>query len=315
MKSKSRKQFDLKKDKMIIFPIAIFLIVFFVLVGGLLKWSLTGIPDPIPAKQVSTILVSNNLKPVDATDSAQGNFLNAGLTSCIIVEQDDIHFEFYEFDNSNSATRVYREAHTLIVTEKMSVPRVQIKESKMNYKFYSLAANGHYSVTLYVKNTAIYAYCDKENQSKINNILDMMGYIEAKPKAQEPSWLASVMRILVFGIFIPFVLVSRSFWKRAAYLSAGVTQKQIDDLEMTRKEIPNWLLEVSPKQSTTKALLTVCKLYLLPIYIGIIIAVINCFTGNMNDILNTIATYFPLAIIVFAMLGALIAKKVKAKNK
>jgi len=42
-----------------------------------------------------------------------------------------------------------------------------------------LAAGGNYYVTVYVKNTAIYAYCTKENQSKIIGILDTIGYVDA----------------------------------------------------------------------------------------------------------------------------------------
>lgn len=123
-----------------------------------------------------------------------------------------------------------------------------------------------------------------------------------------------LMIVITFIILTPFVLISRGFWWRAAYRSAGVTQKQVDDMEMRRCEIMDWLLEVSPRRSTTKALLSIYKAYLLPLYMAILLTIINCFTADMSDILNMIATYFPMGIISFALIGALF-EKLFSKNK
>lgn len=86
----------------------------------------------------------------------------------------------HNFDNPNSALKVYREARKRILTTKMAVPRIQIKTEKANYKFYSLTAADCFSVTVYVKNTAIYAYCNAENRSTITGILDAIGYVKTK---------------------------------------------------------------------------------------------------------------------------------------
>lgn len=121
-------------------PIFLFLLVFAALICGLLYFYLTGQPEPVSAEQISDALISQDLQPMDITDTAQGNFPGAGLTDCIVAEQDDIRFEFYTFDNPSSALRVYREARKLIITTKMETPRVEIEQGKANYKYYSLAA-------------------------------------------------------------------------------------------------------------------------------------------------------------------------------
>lgn len=166
-----------KAHKLLLF--ILFLLVFTALICGLLYFYLTGQPEPVSAEQISDALISLDLQPVDITETAQGNFPGAGLIGCIVAEQGDMRFEFYTFDNPDSALRVYREARKLIITTKMETPRVEIEQGKANYKYYSLAAGGNYSVTVYVKNTAVYAYCTRENHSKIIGILDTIGYVDA----------------------------------------------------------------------------------------------------------------------------------------
>ena len=118
-------------------PLALFLIVFLALIGGLLKFYLTGQPDPASVEQVNDTLISQDLQPVDITDSAQGNFPDAGLNKCVVAEKGDIRFEFYDFDNQSSALEVYREARKLIIRTKMAAPRTEIETGKANYKFYT----------------------------------------------------------------------------------------------------------------------------------------------------------------------------------
>ena len=116
----------MRKSAKRIIPFLLFLLVFAAIMCGLLYFYLTGQPEPISAEQMNDALISQDLQPVDITDTAQGNFPGAGLTNCIVVEQDDIRFEFYTFDNPSSALRVYREARKLIITTKMETPRVKI---------------------------------------------------------------------------------------------------------------------------------------------------------------------------------------------
>lgn len=292
-------------------PFFLFLLVFAAAMCGLLYFYLTGQPEPVSAEQVNDALISQDLQPMDITDTAQGNFPGAGLTDCIVAGQDDIRFEFYTFDNPSSALRVYRESRKLIITTKMETPRMEIEQGKANYKYYSLAAGGNYSVTVYVKNTAIYAYCVKENQSKIVGILDTIGYVDAEPEQDVSPWASVVMKIFPFALYLFMAIVCRIFWWRAAYVSAGVTQKQMDDLETTRKELSRWIVEVSPRTSTTRAILTVYRLLPLLGYVGIALAVISCFAGEMDAMINALGVVLPALFIVMGLLGSWLGNRLK----
>ncbi len=160
-----------------IMPLVIFLIIFLVLLAGVLIYASTGIPQTITAAQMREILVEKGFQPTNATDQAGKEMLEAVLTDCLIARQNDIRFEFYRFDQVRAALNVYQKAHTRIITTRMATPYIQIKNAKFNYTFYSLDADGTYSVTIYCKNTAIYAYCNSENKQLLNAILYKMGYI------------------------------------------------------------------------------------------------------------------------------------------
>lgn len=298
-----------------ILPVALFLIVFLALISGLLKFYSTGQPEPVSVGQINDALVSQGLQPADITDRAQGNFPGAGLTKCVVAQQSDIRFEFYHFDNQNSALKLYQEARNLIITTKMATPRTVIETGKANYKYYSLTADGNYSVTVYVKNTAVYAYCNAENLSTITAVLDDIDYVETKAEREIPKWVFAIVRVLQYALLIPAALVSRSFYWKAAYQSAGVTRSQIDKLEKTRRELSQWLLESSPKPKTTKIILTIYRYYLIPEYIGVALAVIGCFTASLDKLLNNILGFVVFGIIfVFGLSGAALEKKYKSKT-
>ncbi len=297
-----------KLKNIVITVIAIF--VMFSLIGVILCFSLIGKPTSVSAEKISEILVSYDLQPMDITASAYDNFQGAGLEKCIVAEDGDMRFEFYIFDNSGNARRVYQEAHAIIVTTKMDVPRVQIEYGKIGYRYYSLTAGGNYSVTTYVDNTAIYAYCSEENQSKTVSILDDIGYVDTKPKQETPFWATGAVRVVNFILYIPMALVARSFYWKAAYKSAGVTSNEIEAEEKKRKELFGWLVDKSPNIKTTKIFLAIYRYFLLPVYACIILAIIGCFT-SMLQILNALGVALPFAIIVVGIIGATMEKRYK----
>lgn len=287
-----------------------FLIVFFVAISGLLNFYLIGQLDPVSAEQISDTLISHELQPVDITGRAKRNFPEGALNKCVVAQQGDIRFEFYDFVNQSNALMLYREARKLIITTKMATPRTEIETGKANYKYYSLTADGNYSVTVYVKNTAIYAYCNEENLLTVTSILDDIDYIKTKAKRETPEWVLAIVRVFQYALFIPAALISRSFYWKAAYKSAGVTISQIDKLEKTRRELSVWLLEISPKQKTTKIILTIYKHYLIPEYLCLVLAFIGCFTSSLDKILNNILGFIIIFIIfAFGALGIALNKE------
>lgn len=279
---------------------------------GLLNFYLIGQPDPVSVEQINDTLISHGLQPVDITGRAKRNFPEGALNKCVVAQQDDIRFEFYDFINQSNALMLYREARKLIITTKMATPRTKIETGKANYKYYSLTADGDYSVTVYVKNTAIYAYCNEENLLTVTSILDDIDYIETKAKRETPEWVLAIVRVFQYALFIPVALISRSFYWKAAYKSAGVTISQIDKLEKTRRELSERLLEISPNQKATKIILTIYRYYLIPEYICIVLAVIGCFTASLDKLLNNILEFIVIGLIfVFGFLGIALNKKWK----
>lgn len=306
------RHIKLKKTLKKFLPFALFLIAFLASLSGLLKFYLSGQPESVSVERINDALISHGLQPVDTTDRAQENFPGIVLNKCVVAEQEDIHFEFYIFDNQSSALKLYREARNLIITTKMATPRTKIETGKANYKYYSLTAGGNYSVTVYVKNTAAYAYCNAENLSTITAVLGDINYAETKAKGETPGWVSAIARVVQYALFIPAALVSRSFYWKAAYKSAGVTSSQIDKSEKKRRELSEWLLEISPKQKTTKIILTIYRYFLIPEYICIVLAVIGCFTASLDKLLNNILGFVVIGIIfVFGFLGIDLDKKFK----
>ena len=55
---------------------------------------------------------------------------------------------------------------------------MEISHQASNYSLYFLDSLGKYNIAIHVGNTAVYAYCDSENQNEINKILDKIDYLE-----------------------------------------------------------------------------------------------------------------------------------------
>lgn len=100
------------------------------------------------------------------------------LKKCIAFESEDIHFEFFEFNNRDSAIDIYGQAYHDITTTYNSWQKMEISHEASNYSLYFLDSLGKYNVAIFVENTAVYATCNSENQSKINRILDPIDYLQ-----------------------------------------------------------------------------------------------------------------------------------------
>lgn len=100
------------------------------------------------------------------------------LINCIAFESDDIHFEFFNFNNEASAVSIYRQAYEDVVANYDTNNRRKGGTKIANYAIYTLDLQGKYNVMIYVGNTAVYAYCDSENKAEIQKILDAIDYLE-----------------------------------------------------------------------------------------------------------------------------------------
>ena len=305
----------MKKPAKKYIPAVLFLLILISLISGVFYFYFTGQPVSVSAEEIKAALASQNLEPVDGTVSALEKFPNSGLLDCIVAEQDDILFAFYSFDHVSSAAEVYRQAHTLIVTTRLANPRIEIKYGKVNYRVYTLKANGVYSVAIYVGNTAVYATSNAENERKINRILDEIEYIDAVPAQTSPVWLMAGARLLQFLGYLPMAFIGRHWLWCAAYQSAAVTRKQLNGLKKNRKEQLSWIIDKSPRRKTTKTILAFYKFCLVPEYLSVVLAVVGCFTTQMSNLLNVVGILIPGIIVATCMVGAILSRIFAAKNR
>lgn len=304
----------MKKRLKKLIPLIIFVSVFVLLCGFLFLHS-TDIPEEVSVQQVIDALTDKGFQPNDVTDNAIANFQNAGLKICLISENDDFHFEFFDFDNSASALKVYSNAQTLIVTERLATPNVEIRNRKIGYDFYSLDAIGIYSVVVRVNNTAIYAYCDSENQTKLNQILNDIGYIEPVKEEEQPSWLFQIAILIAFLLYIPIAMIGRRWIWLAACESANASEEYMDENEMSRKERKKYMMEISSRKRVTKAILLFYNIILLPEYICVVLAIISFGVSQLTGLLSYLGIIIPAVIIFSAIIGNIIRKTERKKNK
>lgn len=113
--------------------------------------------------------------PSDTTDAYLKQ--DSHLKSSVAIETDNIRFDFFEFDNDNSASNVYTHAYKQILDYRNGyIEDVETEEYYSNYRLYSLKTTGMYYLTIWVDNTAIYAYCNEDYISELGEILTAIGY-------------------------------------------------------------------------------------------------------------------------------------------
>ncbi len=158
----------------------ILLVLLFLIMFGVSVGVTENKKTPVTAEQIISVLEEQGYQPEDVTEyyCAKDPNFNNKVIKCIAFEKDDIHFEFFEFNNKNSAVDIYGQAHTRIILNYNAINKIEISHKIANYNIYSLDSLGKYNVAIYVENTALYAYCDSANKLKINTILDAIDYLE-----------------------------------------------------------------------------------------------------------------------------------------
>ncbi|MDR1564833.1 MAG: hypothetical protein LBS74_07740 [Oscillospiraceae bacterium] len=129
------------------------------------------------AERVWNVLAAQGYEPQDITQKYIERDENSALVKSIVIEKDDLRFEFFVFDNENNAIDLYGNARASIVLAKNALPNVEVSKKMANYCIYTLKAKGEYNVAIYVGTTAVYAYCNEENANEINKILDAIDYL------------------------------------------------------------------------------------------------------------------------------------------
>lgn len=144
-------------------------------------WALSTEPKvPATSDEVWNFIELQGYEPEDYTElyhQSDVSFQNS-LNKCVGFLHNDISFEFFEFNNQNSAENIYSQAYQKITKKYNSWQKTEISHHNKNYSLYFLDSKGKYNVAIHVGNTAVYAYCDSENKNEINKILDKIDYLE-----------------------------------------------------------------------------------------------------------------------------------------
>lgn len=157
------------------------LVIIFFIVLAIVFFSFIAVPKtPATTEQVNSVITAQGYEPTDITElyyESDPGFKNT-LNKCISFDKDDIHFEFFDFNNDSSAVNIYSQAYQEISYKYNAAHSIEIDTQIANYSIYLLDSLGKYNVAIYVGNTAVYAHCDSENQNEIDKILDAIDYLE-----------------------------------------------------------------------------------------------------------------------------------------
>ena len=135
---------------------------------------------PVTNEQVCNIMIGYGYEPQDITNKyyQRDPDFKETLIKCIAVEKNDIRFDFFEFNNQNSAESVFSQAYNDFITQYDDIKKTESDNQSKNVRIYTLDSPKKYCVAIYVSNTAVYAYCNSENKNEINKILDAIDYLE-----------------------------------------------------------------------------------------------------------------------------------------
>ncbi len=157
-------------------------VIVFVVFGIMFMDALFAMPKtPATADEVWAVIEAQGYEPKDIAEYYYEDDYRFRLTllKCIGFEKDDIHFEFFEFNNKEDAQDIYGSAHHKIITTQNSWQKIETDTKIKNYCIYTIDSLGKYSVAIYVGNTAVYAYSNSENKYEINKILDKIDYLQS----------------------------------------------------------------------------------------------------------------------------------------
>lgn len=263
------------------------------------------------------ILIANNLNPKNITKNLSNEYFEAGVINCLISEKNDVHFEFFEFDNISSPIRVYRQVYNDNLSENKLPQNVSIETGGIGYRYYSLTTKDRFLVTVYVENTALYAYCNNENSAELVEIISDMGYVEVKEQSETPKIVEQFFIVIPYLLLTLFVVICRNgFYWKAVIKSSGIREKELEE-EIEKENgkracITHWILENSKNYKLTKILIYVYKLMHIPIFIGLLFVVFSCFTGGFSGIIKGklwFIEFFYLAIMW--LIGSEVLKRVE----
>ena len=134
--------------------------------------------SPISTEYAGELLSADGYTVTNLTDDALQKNPNWDLVGVLSAVKGSIRFEFYEFKSKESAVDIYGQAYSDIMSMLVDVPRIDTDTSIANYRIFTLRDQSQFAVSIYVENTAVYAYCDKADSTVLVKLLMRMGYYD-----------------------------------------------------------------------------------------------------------------------------------------
>lgn len=153
------------------------IVVFFAIVFLIVKAATK--PKPVATTaQVNDLLTSRGYTVEDSTERYQTGSPGGGIVNVLTVEQDALVFQFFVFDDNNSAMNGYGEITTQISKHRTKTQDVATSGFHGNYIFRTLLANGKYYYLVRVGETIIYATGSENDKTVINDLISSLGYVD-----------------------------------------------------------------------------------------------------------------------------------------
>lgn len=134
---------------------------------------------PATVELVTKALEENGFVAVDLTEQYREKWeVGDTVVAAVCTEKEDIRFDFFVFDSEQSAEHIRKQYQSYIRENRYDTPNIIVDEGIYNYILYTIKAKEMYTVNMRVENTLVFAYCNAENMSYVQNIMKDIGYFE-----------------------------------------------------------------------------------------------------------------------------------------
>lgn len=269
---------------------------------------------PVTPQQMYNALSEHRYKTQYATQLVSNELKSIGLTDCIVGEKNDIHIDFYSFDNDDAAQTVYNKSVSLIHTERRDPPTRDYSEGNSNHWRYTLIGKTMYSTAIYVGNTAIYAYSNTDNAAEINELLKSINYTEMEGSGQSSAKQSPLFQLLFTLVWFPMVLICRHWMWPIVYRSSGTSKREMDEFcdespkGLSKHKIISWLIEKSIRPRHTVVWAVIYRLTLLPELIAILLSFVGLFTSIFDEFLSVYLFVVVAMAFATAIIGSILNK-------
>ena len=222
----------------------------------------------------------------------------------ITVNDEKIYFEFNTFQSDKTANSYWSKIHSKII-DKEYYPDKGAYTAKGNYVIYSTTVNNVNYVGVRVGNTTVFAYCDKEYQNELNNILISIGYLKpsqlGKNLDQRGKSIISIFLYLI--VLLPLSRLSTKHMRMSILNNAELSCEKIKSLRKDSKNVFSYKFKLFKliTHSTKKAKKLMVSYALM--YLPVILLIITETVGMLRNEHILFTDYLGIIAIIIIILN------------